>query len=298
MLLYALLHLTGYDLPLDELKQFRQWGSLTPATRSTACTPGVEATTGPLGQGFANGVGMAIAERCLAARFNRPGHEIVDHYTYAIVSDGDLMEGVASEAASLAGHLQAGQAHLPLRRQPHLHRGQHRPGLHRGRGRALRGLRLARAAGRWTATTWRPSTRPCAGARPRPSGPRSSSCRTHIGYGSPNKQDTAEAHGEPLGEEEVTADQGEPGLAAGADASSSPTRRWRTSARRVDAGRRPRPSGSARFERLRGRPIPSWPRELERRLAGELPAGWDADLPDVPAEPKAPWPPASPRARC
>ncbi|MBI3325326.1 MAG: hypothetical protein HYZ81_01290 [Nitrospinae bacterium] len=109
MLLYSLLHLTGYDLPLDELTQFRQWGSRTPGHPEHGLTPGVETTTGPLGQGFANGVGMAIAEQFLAERFNRPGHTIVDHHTYAIVSDGDLMEGVASEAASLAGHLRLGK---------------------------------------------------------------------------------------------------------------------------------------------------------------------------------------------
>ena len=109
MLLYSLLHLTGYDLPLEELKQFRQWGSLTPGHPEYGLTPGVETTTGPLGQGFANGVGMAIAEAHLAADFNRPGHEIVNHYTYAIVTDGDLMEGVSSEAASLAGHLKLGK---------------------------------------------------------------------------------------------------------------------------------------------------------------------------------------------
>ncbi|MGD2126704.1 MAG: transketolase, partial [Desulfobacteraceae bacterium] len=109
MLLYSLLHLTGYDLPLEELKNFRQWGSLTPGHPESYLTIGVETTTGPLGQGFANGVGMAIAERYLAARFNRPGHEIVNHYTYAIVSDGDLMEGISHEAASLAGHLKLGK---------------------------------------------------------------------------------------------------------------------------------------------------------------------------------------------
>jgi len=98
------LHLSGYDLPLAELKQFRQWGSKTPGHPEHGLAPGVEATTGPLGQGVANGVGMAVAERFLAKRFNRSGHRIVDHYTYAIVSDGDLMEGISHEAASLAGH--------------------------------------------------------------------------------------------------------------------------------------------------------------------------------------------------
>jgi len=109
MLLYALLHLTGYDLPLDQLAAFRQWGSTTPGHPEWRHTPGVETTTGPLGQGFANGVGMAIAANWLAARYNRPGFDIVDHFVYAIVSDGDLMEGVASEAASLAGHLRLGR---------------------------------------------------------------------------------------------------------------------------------------------------------------------------------------------
>src|SRR4029079_3670793 len=105
MLLYSLLHLTGYDLSLDEIKNFRQWRSKTPGDPERELTPGVEVSTGPLGQGFANGVGMAIAEAYLAARYNKPDFELINHYTYAMVSDGDLMEGVASEAASLAGQL-------------------------------------------------------------------------------------------------------------------------------------------------------------------------------------------------
>src|SRR5918999_3238338 len=109
MLLYSMLHLTGYDLPLEQIQQFRQWGSRTPGHPERELTPGVETTTGPLGQGFGNGVGLAIAEAYLAARYNRPGFEIIDHFTYGIVSDGDLMEGVAAEAASLAGHLQLGK---------------------------------------------------------------------------------------------------------------------------------------------------------------------------------------------
>ena len=109
MLLYSLLHLTGYNLSLDQIKQFRQWGSITPGHPERGVTPGVETTTGPLGQGFGNGVGMAISEASLAARYNRPGFEIVDHFTYCLVSDGDLMEGVASEAASLAGQLELGK---------------------------------------------------------------------------------------------------------------------------------------------------------------------------------------------
>src|SRR5690242_12935247 len=109
MLLYSLLHLTGYNLPLEELKRFRQWDSKTPGHPERGHTPGVEVSTGPLGQGFGNAVGMAIAEAFLAAKYNRPGHEIVDHFTYGIVSDGDIMEGVQAEAAALAGHLRLGK---------------------------------------------------------------------------------------------------------------------------------------------------------------------------------------------
>src|SRR3954447_20846135 len=105
MLLYGLLHLTGYDLPLDEIKRFRQLGSMTPGHPERGVTPGVEVSTGPLGQGFSNGVGMAIAQNFLAARFNRPGHDVIDHFIYSICGDGDLMEGITQEAASLAGHL-------------------------------------------------------------------------------------------------------------------------------------------------------------------------------------------------
>ncbi|MFM2085987.1 MAG: transketolase, partial [Pseudomonadota bacterium] len=108
-LLYSLLHLTGYALPMAQMRQFRQWGSITPGHPERGLTPGVELTTGPLGQGFANGVGMAMVEAHLAARFNRDGHTVIDHCTYGLVSDGDLMEGVAAEAASLAGHLQLGK---------------------------------------------------------------------------------------------------------------------------------------------------------------------------------------------
>ncbi len=127
MLLYSLLHLTGYDVSIAQIKQFRQWGSITPGHPESELTPGVEVTTGPLGQGFANGVGMAIAQAHLAARYNRPGFKIIDHFTYGIVSDGDLMEGVASEAASLAGHLKLGKLiylydnnHITLSASTHL----------------------------------------------------------------------------------------------------------------------------------------------------------------------------------
>jgi transketolase len=202
MLLYSLLHLTGYDLPLDELKQFRQWGSRTPGHPEYGMTAGVETTTGPLGQGFANGVGMAIAEAFLAARFNRPGYTIVDHYTYAIVSDGDLMEGVASEAASLAGHLQLGKLIY----------------LYDDNDISIDGSTdftfTEQVDKRFDAYGWHvqeiadgndvaaidAALRAAQVERTKPS---LIIVHTHIAYGSPGKQDTAEAHGAPLGVEEV-----------------------------------------------------------------------------------------------
>ena len=161
MLLYSLLHLTGYDLSLDDIKQFRQWGSKAPGHPERGHTPGVEVTTGPLGQGFANAVGMAIAEAQLAARYNRPGFDVVDHATYAIVSDGDLMEGVAAEAASLAGHLQLGKLiclyddnYVTLAAGTDIT-------FSEDRARPLRRLWLAHDVGRRTATTSPRSTPRC-----------------------------------------------------------------------------------------------------------------------------------------
>ncbi|MBA4143816.1 MAG: transketolase [Nitrosospira sp.] len=205
MLLYSLLHLTGYDLPLDEIKRFRQWGSRTPGhPERSHHTPGVEVSTGPLGQGFGNGVGMAIAEAWLAARYNRPGHTLVDHYTYALVSDGDLMEGLAAEAASLAGHLRLGKL-IYLYDQNHI---------------SLAGatdLTFTEDVGqRFDAYGWHTRavsdgndmddvTAALREAQAETSRPSLLLVRTHIGYGSPKKQDTFGAHGSPLGEEEVAA---------------------------------------------------------------------------------------------
>ena len=201
MLLYSLLHLTGYDLPLDELKRFRQLGSRTPGHPEYGLTPGVEATTGPLGQGFANAVGMAIAERRLAAEFDRPGHDIIDHWTYGICSDGDLQEGIASEAASLAGHLKLGKLvflyddnHIQLDGPTTMAwsedvtarfdaYGWHTQ--HVADGNDLDAIEAAITAAR---------------ADDRPS---IIAVRTHIGFGSPNKQDSQKAHGAPLGPDEV-----------------------------------------------------------------------------------------------
>ncbi len=204
MLLYSLLHLTGYDLSLDEIKRFRQWDSRTPGHPERGHTPGVEVTTGPLGQGFGNGVGMAMAEAWLAARYNRPGHDLVDHYTYALVSDGDLMEGVAAEAASLAGHFRLGKL-IYLYDQNHI---------------SLAGvtdLTFTEDVGkRFEAYGWHIRTVPDGNdtedvaaalreAQAEKNRPSLLLVRTHIGYGSPNKQDTFHAHGSPLGTEEVAA---------------------------------------------------------------------------------------------
>jgi transketolase len=202
MLLYSLLHLTGYDLSLDELKQFRQWGSRTPGHPEYSHTPGVEATTGPLGQGFANGVGMAMAEAFLAEHFNRLGHTIVDHYTYAIVSDGDLMEGVASEAASLAGHLQLGKLIYLYDDNDISIDGStdHTFTEHVGKRFDAYGWHVQEIADGNDLAALEASIKAAQAESARPS---LIIVRTHIAYGSPGKQDTAEAHGAPLGAEEV-----------------------------------------------------------------------------------------------
>lgn len=202
MLLYSLLHLTGYNLPLEQLKNFRQWGSETPGHPERGDAPGVEVTTGPLGQGFAMGVGMAIAEAWLAANFNKDGKEIVDHYTYGIVSDGDLMEGIASEAASLAGHLKLGKL-IYLYDQNHI---------------SLAGATdlcyTEDVAKRFDAYGWHTRTvldgndteeidAAIQEAQAETDRPSLLLVHTHIGFGSPHKQDSYHAHGSPLGEEEV-----------------------------------------------------------------------------------------------
>ncbi len=200
MLLYSLLHLSGYDLPMAELMQFRQWGSATPGHPEYGHTPGVETTTGPLGQGITNAIGMALAEKWLAARFNQPGFDLVDHYTYVIASDGDLMEGISAEASSLAGHL--GLSKLIV--------------LYDDNGITIDGRTnltfsedvLARYAAYGWHTTRIDGHDPLAviaaiQEAQATDQPAIIACRTHIGYGSPNRQDTAKAHGEPLGEEEI-----------------------------------------------------------------------------------------------
>lgn len=201
-LLYALLHLTGYAVSMEDLKQFRQWNSKTPGHPEHGVTPGVEATTGPLGQGFGNALGMAIAERRLAAQFNRPGHSIADHYTYVLASDGDMMEGISSEAASLAGHLKLGKLIC----------------LYDNNAVTLSGKTdmtfTENVCARFEAYGWHVQSvddgndieaiaHAIASARNENERPSLIAVRTHIGYGSPNRQDSFEAHGSPLGTDET-----------------------------------------------------------------------------------------------
>ena len=201
MLLYALLHLAGYDLSLDEILNFRQWGSLTPGHPEYGLTPGVETTTGPLGQGFANGVGFAIAEAHLGALYNRPEFPVIDHYTYGLVTDGDLMEGVASEAASLAGHLQLGKLIYFY--------DDNRISIDGSTEITFTEDRAARFESyQWHVLRVKDGNDIAAVGQaiqeaktdPRPT---LIICRTHIGYGLPTKQDTAGAHGSPPGDKEL-----------------------------------------------------------------------------------------------
>ena len=276
MLLYSVLYLTGYDLSLDDIKQFRQWGSRTPGHSEHGLTPGVEATTGPLGQGTGNAVGMAIAEAQLAAWFNRPGHEILDHHTYFIASDGDLMEGISHEACSLAGHLKLGKLigfyddnHITIDGDTalafsddtakrfeaydwHVQRvadGNDMDGLDAAIGAAKR-------------ATDRPSL---------------IIVRTHIAWGSPHKQDTAEAHGAPLGADEVKLTKqnlGWPSLEP-FHVPEDALAHWR---RAQGRGARLEAEWRKQWDAYR-QAHPDLAAELERRLAGRLPEGWDAGMP-------------------
>ncbi len=275
MLLYSLLHLTGYAVSLDDLKAFRQWGSITPGHPEFGLTPGVEATTGPLGQGLTNGVGMAIAERRLAFEFNRPGHDIIDHRTYVICSDGDLQEGVASEACSLAGHLRLGKL-ITLY-------DDNRIQLDGPTAWAFSEDVLAR----FDAYGWHTqriedgndvaaisAAIDAAKADERPS---IIAVRTHIGFGSPNKQDTQKAHGAPLGPDEVRLTK----EAYGWDPDKTffvPEEAGELFRRAVGAGRELVAEWDARLDRYTAA-FPAEAAELHRRLDGRLPDGWDGGLP-------------------
>ncbi|WP_457652025.1 transketolase [Rhodocaloribacter sp.] len=276
MLLYALLHLTGYDLPMEELMRFRQWGSMTPGHPEYGHTPGVETTTGPLGQGFANGVGMALAERYLAAHFNRDGFPVVDHHTYAIVSDGDLMEGLSHEAASLAGHLGLGKLiylyddnHISIDGDTSLAFSEDVPKrfeaygwqvLTVADGNDLDAVTAALEAAH--ADTERPTL---------------IAVRTHIGYGSPHKQDTAAAHGAPLGGEEVRLTKRRLGWPE--DRTFFVPEAVHTHMRRaVERGGDAQAQWEVLMERYEAA-HPDLAKRFRAWLEGALPEGWDEDFP-------------------
>ncbi len=283
MLLYSLLHLTGYDLPLSELLNFRQWGSKTPGHPEYGLTPGVETTTGPLGQGFANGVGMAIAERFLAATFNRPGYEIINHFTYAIVSDGDLMEGISHEAASLAGHLDLGKL-IYLYDDNHI-------SIEGSTDLAFTENRIAR----FEAYGWHVQQvedgndreaieKAIVSAQKEIRKPSLIAVRTHIGYGSPNKQDKASAHGEPLGKEEMKLTKQNLGWPL-EPAFFLPDEALKVFRAAVEQGKAEEARWLSLLDGYR-KAFPDQAKELDQWVKADLPEGWEKDIPGFPADPK------------
>lgn len=282
MLLYTLLYLTGYDLPIEELQNFRQWLSRTPGHPEYGLTPGVEVTTGPLGQGFGNGVGMAIAAAHLAAHFNQPGHRVIDHFIYGIVTDGDLMEGVSSEAASLAGHLRLG-------RVIYLY-DDNRISIDGSTDLAFSEDRAAR----FEAYHWHVQVLPngndvdavdaaiqTAKDDPRPS---LIVCRTQIGYGLPTRQGTEKAHGEPPGQDELNGAKQKLGwpLEPSFHVPDDVLELFRQA---VCRGKLAEEEWREKMQAYRVA-FPELSAELERRLAGELPPGWADELPVFPTDSK------------
>jgi transketolase len=271
MLLYASLHLSGYDLSIDDIKQFRQWGSRTPGHPERGVTPGVEVTTGPLGQGFANAVGMALAERMLAARFNRPGLDVIDHRTFAFCGEGDMMEGISSEAASLAGRLHLGLGKLTV--------------FFDSNHVTLEGAAdvefAENVAERFAAYGWHVAEvsnanalweidQANAAALAETSRPSLVLVHSHIGYGSP-VQDTAKAHGEPLGEEGVAKTRKTLGWSHPPfEIPQAVYDHWRGQVAEQAAAR---DSWLERFERYRAE-HPEQAAEFERMISGRLPQGW------------------------
>jgi transketolase len=277
MLQYSLLHLTGYPLSMDDLKSFRQWGSKTPGHPEFRVTPGIEATTGPLGQGTANAVGMAIAERALAQRYNRPGHTVVDHRTFAIVTDGDVMEGISHEAGSLAGHLKLSKLVY----------------LYDSNNVTLDGpaslsfsedVRRRYEAYGWNVLSVEKGDTDLAAidealrrATAQSAKPTFIFVHTTIGYGSPKKAGTSEAHGSPLGPDEVKATK----KALGWDPEKSFYVPDDARARFSQSGERGRTAHQAWTQRFEAwaKAFPELADEWRRAQAGELPEGWDKDIP-------------------
>lgn len=274
-LIYSLLHLTGYDLSVDDLKAFRQLGSKTPGHPERGDTPGVEVTTGPLGQGLANGVGLAMAERFLAETFNRPGHEIVDHYTYGIVSDGDIMEGVAFEAASIAGNLKLGKI-VYLYDQNHIT-------LAASANVSFR----EDVAARFEALGWHVQTidgqdpeavrAAIQAAKDDSERPSLICARTTIGYGSPNKAGTFGVHGSPLGPDEVKLTKENLGWPT-EPAFYVPEEVTAHFLESIDKGAAAEAEWDERFAAYKAA-FPAEAATFEGAIAGQLPAGWDAGIP-------------------
>ena len=275
MLLYSLLYLTGYDLSLDDIKNFRQWGSRTPGHPEYGHTPGVETTTGPLGQGVANAVGMAMAERHLAARFNQSGNDIVDHYTYAICGDGDLMEGIASEAASMAGHMGLGRLICIYDDNDISIEGHTDIAFTEDVGKRF-------GAYHWQVLTVEDGNDLAAieaalnDAKAEAARPTLIILKTHIAYGSPNKQDSADAHGAPLGEEEVCL--AKEGLGCDKDqlfcVPEDVLAHYRLTAAR---GREAEAQWQARYDTYK-RDYPHLADEWVNAITGFLPRDWEKDL--------------------
>ena len=274
-LLYSMLHLTGYDLPMEELQQFRQWGSRTPGHPEFGLTPGVEVTTGPLGQGLANAVGMALAERWLATRFNRPGHEIIDHYTYVLASDGDLQEGVAAEAASLAGTLGLGKLiviyddnQISIEGDTDIAFLEDVPRRFESYGWQVLGSMDGRDTDSVTAAI--------AEAKAESGRPTLIVCQTVIGYGSPNKAGTGGVHGAPLGDDEVvlTREQLEWPYS---DSFTIPGDVSEHLGRATERGRQRQEEWQDAFVRYRDS-YPDEAAQLSAALSGQLAPGWHGGM--------------------
>jgi len=277
MLLYCLLHLAGYDLSMDDLKAFRQWGSKTPGHPEYLDTPGVEATTGPLGQGTSNSIGMAIAERMLASRFNRPDHEIVNHRTFALVSDGDLMEGISSEASSLAGHLGLGKLLWLYDSNEVTLDGPASVTFTEDVGERYRayGWQVLKVEnGNTDLDAIENAIRAGITEIGRPT---LVIVKTTLGYGSPNKGGTSEAHGSPLGVEEVVRTKKQLGWEWEEPFYVPPDalEHFRKAVGKGEDAKRDWEARFAKYEKTH----PDLAKEWKTWMAGELPAGWDAALP-------------------
>ncbi len=275
MLLYGLLHLTGYDLTLDDLKNFRQWGSRTPGHPENFLTPGVETTTGPLGQGFGNAVGMALAARFLAAKFNRPGYPVVDHFVHVFAGDGDLMEGVTSEAASLAGHLRLGNLKAVYLDNRITIEGSTALTFSEDVQKRFEsyGWQVLRVDGNDIPAV----AAAFAEVRSQTARPSLMIARTHIGYGSPNKMDTAEAHGSPLGKEELALTKKNLGWPA-EPAFHVPAEALAEYRKCVDRGQAAEREWADLFVRYR-RAFPELAAEWDRLHRDPLEGPWKAKLP-------------------